>query len=146
MKPWELREWLSLFYAAYHKELVAAQHVVDQNQWLLVTNLDLLNNPLETWFKIANYCELTLTADVESFATSWKQAQQYVVDEFELLDKIVEDSINNVDFDWQPINIVAEAIVQQRFRALGFEIRCDGLDTFPTDAKILHSLLDKVSQ
>ena len=75
-----------------------------------------------------------------------QQAQQYIVDEFNLLDQIVECSITNQPLKWQPINIIAEAIVQQQLRAKGYEIRCDGLDKFPTDAIMFNSLLEKVPQ
>lgn len=146
MKPWELREWFSIFYADYHDQLTNAKEHVDLDQWLVVTNLELVNNPAHTWIKIADYCGLTMSSDMENFARIWQQAQQYVIDEFELLDKIIQNSLSDTAFDWQPVNIVAEAIVQQRLRAIGYEIKCDGLDIFPTDAKILHSLLDKVIQ
>lgn len=146
MKLWELREWFSLFYADYHAELTNATEHVDPDHWLIITNIELLNYPAHTWTKIAKHCGLQVCPDIENFARSWQQAQQYVIDEFDLLDQIVENSLSNSEFEWQPTNIVAEAIVQQRLRAFGYEIRCDGLDSFPTDAKILHSLLDKVTQ
>lgn len=146
MRPWELREWFSIFYADYHVQLTDAKAHVDLDHWLVVTNLELVNDPAHAWIKIADHCGLTVSPDMESFAKTWQQAQQYVIDEFDLLNQIVQNSLSNADFQWQSVNIVAEAIVQQRLRALGYEIRCDGLDIFPTDAKILHSLLDKVTQ
>jgi hypothetical protein len=69
--------------------------------------------------------------------------QQYIVDEFTLLDDICNNTINNIAFSWNPINIIAESIVQQRLRALGFEIQCDGLNNFPVDSKTLYNLLER---
>jgi len=93
--------------------------------------------------KIINHCGLTPDGDIDSFVTKWQLAQQYVVDEFDLLDHIVDSAINQKDFSWSPTHVIAEAIVQQRLRTCGYEIRCDGLNNFPTDAKTLYNLLEK---
>lgn len=145
MKHWELREWLSIFYASYAEELIAASDNVDES-WLVISNTDLIFNTVNTWHSIMKFCQFGVYGDMNQFADRWIKAQQYIVSEFDLLDKIVAASVSNDIFEWAPNNIVAEAIIQQRLRNLGYEIRCDGLDIFPTDAKILHSLLDKVAQ
>jgi len=143
MKTWELREWLSLFYAEFVQEFIDSQNQVTDD-WLKLTNTDLLYNTKESLLKIIDHCGLTNTKDLTNFVTKWQQAQKYIVDEFNLLDQIVDCTIANQPLEWQPINIIAEAIVQQRLRAKGYEIRCDGLDKFPTDAIMFNSLLEKV--
>lgn len=143
MKPWELREWFSLFYAQWVQEWIVSQQQVDST-FLKVDHIDVLDNFVPTISKIIKYCGLTETDGVEEFSKLWRGKQQYIVDEFELLDAIVTHSINNHQFSWSPINVIAEAIVQQRLRALGYEIRCDGLNTFPTDSETLYNLLEKV--
>ena len=145
MKPWELREWLSIFYPGLVQELIEAQDQVT-DEWLKLTNLDILYNTKESLLKIIDHCGLSNVKDLTEFVKEWQQAQQYIVDEFMLLDRIVECTIANQPLEWQPINIIAEAIVQQRLRAKGYEIRCDGLDKFPTDAIMFNSLLEKVPQ
>jgi hypothetical protein len=145
MKRWELREWLSIFYPGFVQRSTDSQYQVS-DEWLKLTNLDILYNTKESLLKIIDHCGLTNTKDLTEFTAQWQQAQKYIVDEFNLLDRIVECAINNQPLSWQPINVIAEAIVQQRLRAKGYEIRCDGLDIFPTDAIILNTLLEKVNQ
>ena len=143
MQQWELREWFSLFYVQWVQEWIESQEQVG-NTFLKVNHLDVLDNFVPTLSKIIKHCGLTETDGLEEFGKMWRSKQQYIVSEFELLDSIVTHSINNYQFSWVPINIIAEAIVQQRLRALGYEIRCDGLNTFPTDSKTLYNLLEKV--
>jgi hypothetical protein len=116
---------------------------VDQ-QFLLVKNTDFLFNPVDTADKIFSHCKLTQKSGLVEFLNQWKQAQQYIVDEFNLLEQIIECSTANQSLSWKPNNIIAEAIVQQRLRAKGYEIQCDGLNTFPTDSETLYKLLEKV--
>ena len=145
MQPWQLREWISLFYVSWVQEWITSPGYVD-NKFLTVKNTDFLVDPITTANKIFDHCGLTQKSGLNEFLLQWQQAQQYIVDEFTLLDRIVECSITNHPLEWQPINIIAEAIVQQRLRAKGYEIRCDGLDKFPTDAIMFNSLLEKVPQ
>jgi hypothetical protein len=142
MQTWELREWFSLFYAEWIQEWIQSQNQVPDDS-LKIINTDLLYDTESTLIKIINHCGLTLDGDLSSFVTKWQRAQQYVVDEFGLLDFIVDSTINQKEFSWQPTHLIAEAIVQQRLRTHGYEIRCDGLDIFPTDSKTLYNLLEK---
>lgn len=145
MRPWELREWFSIYYPGYVQEFIDSQNQVDDS-WLKLTNIDVLYNTKDSLLKIIDHCGLTNTKDLSEFVAKWQQAQKYIVDEFNLLDRIVDCSINNQPLVWLPVNIIAEAIVQQRLRAKGYEIRCDGLDIFPTDAILFNTLLEKVNQ
>ena len=145
MKAWQIREWISLFYTPWVQAWIES---VDQvgPQFLTVKNTDFLTNPVDTADRIFSHCRLTQKPELGEFLHQWQQAQQYIVDEFNLLDQIVNCTIANQPLEWQPINIIAEAIVQQRLRSNGYEIRCDGLDKFPTDAIMFNSLLEKVHQ
>jgi hypothetical protein len=52
------------------------------------------------------------------------------------------DSIQNDKFiTWDALPVVSEAWIQWRLRELGYEIRCHGLDTFPTTSVQLKELL-----
>lgn len=143
MQPWELREWISLFYVNWCKEWQESCHQTP-SKFAKIKNTDILNNPYATFASIIQHCGLTEKPGLLEFASNWKQAQQYVVDECQLLGEIVDCSVTNQNLSWEPINIIAEAIVQQRLRSKGYEIRCDGLNTFPTDSKTLYNLLEKV--
>jgi len=142
MKPWELREWISLFYVAWVREWIESQNQVGDN-FYKVSNIEILGNLPGIVRKILRHCNLTESPGLDDFAVHWRSKQQYIMDEFDLLDRVIECTINNVPFSWSPVNIIAEAIVQQRLRANSYEIRCDGLDVFPTDSITLYNLLEK---
>jgi hypothetical protein len=143
MQPWEWREWLSLFYVNWVQEW---QKSVDQTPeyFLKIKNTDLLFDTENSVKQIIDFCGLTVKLGLDQFVDEWQSKQQYIVDEFKLLDQIIDSTITQQALTWQPINIVAEAIVQQRLRAKGYEIKCDGLNTFPTDSTTLYNLLEKV--
>jgi len=143
MEIWQLREWVSLFYVPWAQEWIESAQQVSQ-QFLTVKNTDFLSNPVNTTDRIFSHCDLTQKSGLSEFLNQWKQAQQYIVDEYNLLGHIVDCSIANQNLSWEPINLIAEAIVQQRLRANGYEIQCDGLNTFPTNAETLYKLLEKV--
>jgi hypothetical protein len=143
MQPWQLREWISIFYTNWVQEWIESAQQVD-SKFLSVRNIDFLTDPVAIAKQLFNHCKLTQKSGLEEFLQTWKMAQKYIIDEFELLGNIVNSAINNQSLTWEPINIIAESIVQQRLRALGYEIRCDGLNIFPTDSKTLYNLLEKV--
>ena len=142
MQAWELREWFSLFYVPWVQEWIDSQYQAPDT-FLKVRNTDMLYDTKNTCRHIFKFLDLTETGDLDSFINQWAKKQQYIVDEFNLLDQICKHTVDNTDFTWDPINIIAEAIVQQRLRALGYEIRCNGLNTFPIDSKLLYSLLER---
>jgi hypothetical protein len=142
MRPWQLREWFSLFYVAWVQEWIESQHQVGTD-FYKVSNIEILENLPQVAREIFQHCDLTESSGLDDFAVHWRTKQQYIMDEFDLLDRVIECTINNVPFSWNLINIIAEAIVQQRLRANGYEIRCDGLNTFPTDSETLYNLLEK---
>jgi hypothetical protein len=142
MQQWELREWFSLFYVPWVQEWIESQYQVPDS-FLKICNTDMLYHTKNTCRRIFKFLNLTETGDLDSFINHWSEKQQYIVDEFDLLDQICKHTIDNTDFAWRQINIIAEAIIQHRLRALGYEIRCDGLNTFPTDSKTLYSLLER---
>jgi hypothetical protein len=143
MQVWELREWFSLFYVDWCSEWQDSQHQVS-NKFAKIKNTEILNNPHTAFSNIIKHCGLTEQPGLAEFSATWKQAQQYVIEEYNLLGNIVESTVSNQQLSWEPINIIAEAIMQQRLRALGYEICCDGLNIFPTDSKTLYNLLEKV--
>ena len=143
MQAWELREWFSLFYVQWVQEWIVSPGQTDES-FYKVANTTVLENLLQIAREILSNCNLTESSGLDQFVIAWRQKQQYIVDEFNLLDCIVDSTINNIPFEWQTTNFVAESIVQQRLRAAGYEIRCDGLNIFPTDSETLYNLLEKV--
>lgn len=143
MKPWELREWLSLFYVPWVQEWMDSYQQVDPS-FLRVSSRDILHNTHDTFNRIIDFCNLTNNdLNMCEFADNWQQHQQYVLDEYNLINNVVKCTINKTNFMWEPMSIVAESIVQQKFRAQGYEIQCDGLNTFPADSQTLYKLLER---
>lgn len=143
MQPWELREWFSFLYPQWVLEWVDSKHVVTDN-WLSMSNSEILSAPAEAFLKIIDFCNLTLDGDLHAFAKHWLEKQQYILDEFNLLDSIISCTLDNQELHWDPLSVIAESILQQRLRTLNFELMCDGLNTFPTTSTQLHKLLIKV--
>ena len=142
MEHWQLREWFSLFYVAWAQEWISSADQVD-NQFYKITNSEILNNPGLAFTKLIDFCQLTCQGNLQDFSQQWLDKQLYILNEFNLLEQIVTNTIDNIKFNWRPINIVAEAVVQQRLRTKNYEIRCDGLNIFPTDSETLYKLLEK---
>lgn len=142
MQPWEWREWFSLFYVSWVQDWIQSKNQVDDD-FFVIANTDMLNNTEHCLRNIIKFCGLTEAPGLTEFAQHWRSKQQYIVDEFKLLNDIVSSTVNNNLFTWVPISIISEAIVQQRLRKIGYEIRCDGLNVFPTDSRTLYNLLEK---
>jgi len=141
MQPWEWREWMSLFYTTYVQQWINSQHEVPDT-FLKISTTELLFQTKDTVTRIFDFCNVLAAGNIDLFIKEWVEKQQYVINEFNLLDDICNNTINNIAFSWEELNIVAAAIVQQRLRSLGYEIRCDGLNTFPVSSTTLYSLLE----
>jgi len=81
---------------------------------------------------------------LEYIYQQWKSKQKYTN-----IDAVVDQYIKNVidDIDetvTTPFNIGEEAIIQQKLREVGYEIKCDGLDGLPLRTIDLKGLLYNV--
>lgn len=142
MQHWELREWFSVFYLNWIQEWIDSKHQVD-NTFLKLSNRDILDNTEEKFVEIFKHCNLTQRPGLVEFAKKWQIAQQYILDEYNTILQIIDSILSKKQYTWQPLNLIAEAIVQRHLRSNGYEIQCDGLNTFPTDSKTLYNLLEK---
>jgi hypothetical protein len=141
MQLWEFREWFSLFYPTWIQEWKDSQRIAPEH-WLKISNMDMLTDTENTLKQIINYCGLTAQKEISEFSNTWKKAQQYIINEYNLITDIVNHTLEQKSFTWQPINLIAESLVQQKLRSEGFDIRCDGLNIFPTNSLDLYKLLD----
>lgn len=140
MKTWELREWISLFYKKQLMECLDAPNLA--HGWQLVSTKDLLEDTRSTLERIIQWSGLSQNPkNLAEFANNWRRSQQYVLDEYKLINSAVSCTIAQVDFSWTRLNIVAEAMIQNKLREVGFDILCDGLNDFPTTSVELHKLL-----
>jgi hypothetical protein len=146
MQEWEFREWLSILYPQLIQEWIKSKDVKFNQNVFLVNNTDILINLEDTFTKITEYLGLTVINKTEltQFCNKWTKAQQYIVDEYRLIDSIVSSILNNEDYNWPALNIVAESIIQKRLKDAGFELKCYNLNEFPTNSTALVKFLKKV--
>lgn len=146
MQTWELREWLSIFYPKWAEEWIDAVNYADPS-WLLVRSKDILDNPQKTFREIIDYSggiDPEFNSEFNEFTKQWSIKQQYVLDEYSLIKKIVQTTISNELFRWDQLNIISESMIQQHLRANGYEIKCHNLNTFPRSSIELHNLLERI--
>lgn len=148
MKKWEFREWISLYYRPRISDTFAPLEF-DHEPLLKLSNKQILDSPGQAFREILDFCGLTLTHEEKfnEFIEVWRQAQQYIVDEYHYMQDYIEHSIKGVDFVWPlsyPMNVFTEAIIQTRLRDQGFSIKCFNLDQLPKNSSDLHSLLESI--
>lgn len=140
MQAWELREWFSLFYVPWIQEWMQPSDLPGCHDFLRVTNRDIITNPMTTMLRIIEWCGLTPNDQLSEFMAAYVRGQQYILDEWNVIDMAVRSVIDGQEQSWTKISPVGEAIIQRRLRAHGLEIRCDGLDIFPTSSVELQKL------
>lgn len=148
MKKWELREWFSLNYPKCVSEWIHVEKdLSDYKNFLVLNNRDILKDLNLEFTKIVNHCNMVQDKSEEyfKFISNWTTAQQYILEEFALIDKIVISITNNSDFDWSNsrLCVISECIIQKRLRDNGYEIKCHDLNDFPTNSEQLYNLLEK---
>ena len=140
MQQYELREALS-FHIDYLTNCVDVRSVVEPD-WLCITPDDILYNFEHTIIKIMDHCELTqdTTRDINEFYQLWYQKQQYIIEEFDLINDIVQ-SVNEDSITWPGLSILGEAIVQARLRTQGLDMACYMVNDFPDNTIDLKKIL-----
>jgi len=140
MQPYEVREALS-FLTDQAEDYIAVKNQVPAG-WLSVTPDQILYDFEHTISRMIDYCELTADPDTNpaEFYAVWFQRQQYILNEFHTVQQIILN-INNQDFNWTSISIMAEAIVQAKLRQQGWEIACYQLNQFPTNIQDLRKVM-----
>ena len=141
MQMFELREALSLL-IDQQVEYLEIHDSIDNN-WLCITPDDLLYDFRNTISKIIEYTGLTIdhSQNIEEFYKEWFKKQQYIIDEFEKINAIVDSINSGSNMTWDKLSILGEAIVQSRLRQQGIEIACHGLNQFPTNTNDLTKVL-----
>jgi hypothetical protein len=142
LTPWEFREWFSIFYPSWIQEWQDSCNQVPDT-WFKISTDDILYNSKNTFEDVITFCNLNKKSELDDFVSRWQQAQKYILDEYTIINNIVNYTINKQEYTWKPLHIIAESIIQKKLRDNGFEIRCDGLDIFPTNSMDLYNLLDR---
>ena len=147
---WIKREFLSMYLMPMWLDQVEWCH---PTQWQhsncsVVYINNLLDNFKSTIQDIVLFLNLKLTKDIDQLipfhAIMLKHQINYGQDA--LCDKIINSIIHSIDFTWEDryLPLPSESWIQWQLRNLGFEIRCDGLNVFPTNSIKLKELLYKI--
>lgn len=145
MPEWVRREFMSLY-------LVPAWF--DRHEWYhidrwshpkccVVTVNQLLHNFENTINRIKTHCNLQFKKNVAELMPYHEQnlkLQKYI-NQDQLCGQIISSIIEDQVFEWEKLTLTSEAWIQWQLRNRGFEIRCHGLDTFPTNSVQLKELL-----
>ena len=140
MARWEWREWFSIFYPGFVQEWIDSPKEVSKD-FLILTNQQILESTEDTLLRLIEFCGLTCLKPIDDFAIDYQRRQSYVIDEYNSINDIIDSVTNQKPLSWKPLSIVGEAILQNRFRTIGFEWYCDGLDLLPTNSQDFQDLL-----
>lgn len=142
---WIHREFLSLYLMPAWFDQVEWYHpdIWSNPKCCIITVRELLVNFQKTLEKISQYCQIKYARPIEDLLPFHEQNlknQKYLHHDAVCMN-IVQAVIHNKDLSWQPLSLPSEAWIQWRLRELGYEIRCHGLDIFPTNSVQLKELL-----
>jgi hypothetical protein len=151
--PTEIPRWILREYLSYY--LIPAWRA--QVEWffpdrwqhkncMIVYVNDLLYHFESTVTDVLNFWQQPAVHSIKEFAHSHRQMlslQQHLNDD-QLCQKIVESTVNNIAFEWQPQSLANESWIQWQLRCLGFEIQCHELNCFPTNSLSLRQLIYRV--
>jgi hypothetical protein len=149
---WQKREMISyyLIIALKYKvhpnksinDLMHSSFVKQHSDNILTLNInDLKNNLNNTLISLADFCNINIDPNnLPLVNANWTQTQIFAnLDQ--KIKHIVNCTVNNIYADWQPLHLVEESLIQYLLRLYGYEIKCYGLNTFPTNSKELKSYL-----
>jgi len=143
LETWELREWFSILYPGWIQEWIDSKNSVN-DEFLCTSNIDFLYNTKRELHRIFDYCNLTPNEnDIDNFVKIWQNKQHYIVNQRDLCNSIVLNTINNKKQSWDKLNFIQEAVVQKKLRDAGYELRCWKLNDFPGDTETLYNLVEK---
>lgn len=142
---WIQREFLSFYLMpAWYDQIdwYFPDRWSDKKCCLVLIN-DLLFNFVETMSRIQKFCNLEFKrpiTDIMPFHDQNLSLQNYL-DQDRLCHQIIHATLNDINFSWARLPLASESWIQWELRNQNFEIKCQGLDTFPTDSVQLKQLL-----
>ena len=144
---WIKREFLSYYLMPMYFDQIEWDQPEHHNQHNCVfVSLDnLLYDFKNTILGIINQLNLKLIKPIDLLDPYYHQMSslQTNVNQGVLCKEILDSISNQTLFDWtnQNLTLVSESYLQWQLRNLGYELRCHGLDTFPTNSVQLKELL-----
>jgi hypothetical protein len=147
MATWELREFLSFYIMPQHLAESGYHELLNfHNPNMLHLHVeDLFENFETTIRKILEYSGYTLArSNFDEVFSAWRPLQKHYRKQ-ELIDDIVDATINDKYLEWSNLSLIDEAIVQMRLRDLHkLDMMCYNVNVFPTNTTDLRKLLINV--
>lgn len=142
---WIRREFLSYYLVTAWFDQIEWHHPATwhNDKCCTVFVSDLLYDFKNTLQTIGNHCNLQYSRPIEDLAEyhSKNLALQKYSTQDQLCNTIITAVIENQNYTWNELPFISEVWIQWQLRRQGFEIRCDGLDKFPTNSLQLRELL-----
>lgn len=143
--PWIKREFLSLFQMSAWFDQIEWYH---PDNWSnpkchVVTISELLRNFESTIELICDKTGIVPIRKVSTLLTAHTrnlELQQYLTHD-QLCNNIIQSTIASVCMEWEPLSLPSEAWLQWELKNQGWQIKCNGLDIFPTNSVQLRELL-----
>jgi len=146
---WQLRELLSFYWFSRSQgQIQAWQQVKQNNPDILVLSISNLKNQFEqSVTQAANFAGITAHSQAwEKLVTTHQQwvKLQHQINKDSLCNKIIKCLATKESFDWSTaeLSIVDEAFIQYKLHNTGINIRCQDLNTFPTNTQDFIPLLE----
>lgn len=145
--PWIRREFLS-FYLMPAWQSQVEWYFPDQwrsSNCLYVFTKDLLHDFENTLTDIVDFLQLEIRQPISSLLLYHEQniKLQKHINQDSICNQIIESTLKDNFITWNRLPLPSEAWIQWQLRELGYEIRCHGLDIFPTNNVQLKELLYK---
>ena len=141
---WVKREFLSFYLMPAWYDQVEWNHIEtwQHKNCKVVTIKELLYNFESTIHAIGKFCNLTFTRDPKELLPFHNEmlARQTNLEQDQLCQQIIQAVVNCTEFTWRELPLPSQSWVQWQLRKLGLEIKCDGLDLFPTSSVQLENL------
>lgn len=143
---WIIREWFSFFITDIWEHGYNYDRYFHVNSLVSIDTNDLFNNYQSSLIKIFDRLELKFRVD---YPVIQKQHENFVKNQkFHCIQKKCDiwcEQIINNDETGSMLNLTIfdEAYIQHKLRILGYEIKCDNLNKFPTLLCEMHKLIYK---
>lgn len=142
---WIRREFLSYYLMPAWYDQVEWYHPANWSHpnACVITIKELLFEFEHTLIKIKNHCGIRYIKPIQDILPYHREnlSRQKFLDDDQLCKKIIYSTLNSLNFDWPVLSLGSESWIQWELRNQGFEIRCHGLDIFPTNSLQLKELL-----
>ena len=143
--PWIRREFLS-FYLMPAWQSQVEWYFPDQRQssnCLYVFTKNLLHDFENVLTDIVDFLQLEIRQPISSLLLYHEQniKLQKHINQDSTCNQIIDSTLKDNFITWNPLPLPSEAWIQWQLRELGYEIRCHGLDVFPTTSVQLKELL-----